>query len=58
MYYPKSQIQENLHTNGGELKPSNSSEEYKGYYFKTSNGEFFTGKSPSDKPKVSISNDG
>ena len=39
MYYPKSQIQENLHTNGGELKPFNSSEEYKGYYFKTSNGE-------------------
>ena len=54
MYYPKSQIQENLHTNGGELKPFNSSEEYKGYYFKTSNGEFFTGKSPSDKPNTPL----
>ena len=54
MYYPKSQIQENLHTNGGELKPFNSNDEYKGYYFKTSNGEFFTGKSPSDKPNIPL----
>ena len=28
MYYPKSQIVENLYTNGGELKPYNSNEEY------------------------------
>jgi hypothetical protein len=54
MYYPKSQIQENLHTNGGELKPFNSEKEYKGFYFKTSNGEIFSGKNPEDKPNIPL----
>lgn len=54
MYYPKSQIQENLYTNGGELKPFNSEKEYKGYYFKTSNGEIFSGKNPDDKPNTPL----
>lgn len=54
MYYPKSQIIENLYTNGGELKPYNSKDEYKGYYFKTSTGEFFTGKNPKDKPNTPL----
>ena len=54
MYYPKSQIIEDLYTNGGELKPFNSETEYKGYYFKTSNGEIFSGKNPSDKPNIPL----
>lgn len=54
MYYPKSQIVENLYTNGGELKPYNSEKEHKGYYFKTSTGEFFTGKNPEDKPNTPL----
>lgn len=54
MYYPKSQIIENLYTNGGELKPFNSEKEYKGYYFRTSNGETFSGKNPSDKPNIPL----
>jgi hypothetical protein len=54
-YYPKSQIKTNLYTNGGEytlLSNLNSStlSDYTGYYFKTSTGQTFTGKSPSDVP--------
>ncbi len=54
-YYPKSQIKTNLYTNGGEFtliqnQTSNQSGDYIGYYFKTSTGQTFTGKSPSDIP--------
>jgi len=49
MYYPKSQIQPNLYTSGNEyaLKttPNNS---YTGYYYKTSSGRYYTGKTPED----------
>ena len=54
MYYPKSQIIENLYTNGGELSPFNSNEDYIGYYFQTSNNEFYSGKNPDDKPNVRL----
>ena len=54
MYFPKSQIIENLHTNGGELKDPNSSTDYVGYYFKTSDGEFYSGKNPEDKPNTPL----
>ena len=46
MYYPKSQIKTNLVTKGGELKLLRDNTEYQGDYWKTSNGEFFTGKNP------------
>jgi hypothetical protein len=54
-YYPKSQIKTNLYTNGGEYTTSSNPNsltvtEYKGYYYKTSTGQLYTGKSPSDKP--------
>lgn len=49
MYYPKSQIVPNLTTSGGELQSPDGTN-YNGNYFKTSDGRFFTGKSPSDKP--------
>ena len=51
MYYPKSQIQTDLYTNGDELlylnPPQNT---YVGYYWKTSQGKYFTGKTPQDLP--------
>jgi hypothetical protein len=50
MYYPLSQITTNLSTNGGEYIYSSTKENYKGSYFKTSKGEYFTGKTPQDGP--------
>lgn len=52
MYFPKSQIKTNLYTNGGEYQISSTGDEYKGPYFKTSTGDFYTGKNPDDKPVV------
>jgi hypothetical protein len=49
-YYPKSQIKENQYTNGGEYLISSTQENYKGYYWSTSKKEYFTGKTPKDKP--------
>lgn len=54
MYYPKSQIKDNLYTNGGEFYLETTNEEYKGYYFKTSTGNFFTGKNPNDLPNIKL----
>lgn len=50
MYYPLSQITPNLNTNGGEFAYANTKQEYKGYYYKTSKEEYFTGKTPQDGP--------
>ncbi len=50
MYYPLSQITTNLNTNGGEFIYANTKQEYKGDYYKTSKGEYFTGKTPQDGP--------
>jgi hypothetical protein len=49
MYYPKSQIVTNLYTNGQEYIIKSTSENYIGNYWKTSDGKFFTGKTPEDK---------
>ncbi len=46
MYYPKSQISPNQYTNGGELIYNLTKLEYKGYYYKTSNGQYYSGKTP------------
>ena len=48
-YYPKSQVTTNLNTNGGELAYTNG-QEYIGYYWKNPKGQFFTGKTPQDRP--------
>lgn len=45
-YYPKSQIKTNLYTKGGELQIVSTKENYIGYYWKTSKGEFFSNKNP------------
>lgn len=54
MYYPKSQIKINLYTNGGEFTNNNTKQDYQGYYFKTSSGQFFTGKTPQNPPNVPL----
>lgn len=56
MYFPKSQITTNLYTNGGDYVYSNSPEGgyYIGFYFKTSNGKYYTGKNPNDTPVQEI----
>jgi len=55
MYFPNSQIKTNLYTNGGEYILSTTKKEYKGYYYKLSNGKSYTGKSPNDKPNILLS---
>jgi len=53
-YYPKSQILPNQKTNGKELILASNREPYKGDYYKLSNGETFTGKTPSDGPNLKL----
>jgi len=49
-YYPLSQVQTGLFTNGGEyVFKYDLNIEYKGSYFKTSNGKFYTEKFPNDQ---------
>ena len=55
MYYPKSQIKTSLYTNGGEYFREDTREEYKGYYWKNSRGEFYVGKTPNETPLVALS---
>ena len=55
MYFPKTQITTDLYTNGNEYIYANSTSNsegnyYTGYYFKVSNGKFYTGKNPNDPP--------
>lgn len=47
-YYPKSQIKTDLYTKGKEFRIILSQEEYIGYYWKTSKGEYFSGRNPKD----------
>lgn len=48
MYYPSHQIKSNLYTNGDEFKYLYNNENYIGFYYKTSNGDFYTGKNNQD----------
>jgi len=50
MYYPLSQISINLYTNGGEFAYLSTKQPYIGYYWKTSKGKYYTGKTPQDTP--------
>lgn len=49
MYYPKNQIETNLYSRD-ELVFANTTQFYTGFYFKTSDGQYFTGKEPNDGP--------
>jgi hypothetical protein len=50
MYYPQSQIKTNLHTNGSELEYKSNKTQYTGYYWTTSDGKYYSGKTPQDTP--------
>ena len=54
MYYPKSQVKTNLYTNGGDFTARNSSTLYKGYYYETSDGRYFSGKTPNESPTFEL----
>ena len=54
MYFPKSQIKSNLYTNGGEYITSTTKIEYIGYYYETSSGQKYTGKTPQDGSNISL----
>lgn len=49
-YFPKNRVVSNLFTQGAELIVEATGQEYRGYYFKTYTGQFFSGKTPQDKP--------
>lgn len=53
-YYPLSQIKSNLHTNGKEFTLTSTNQDlntsYSGYYWKTSDGKYYTGRTPQDTP--------
>ena len=52
-YYPLSQIKTNLYTNGTEFTTLDGVV-YTGYYFKTSTGQLFTGRTPQDLPNQEL----
>lgn len=47
MYYPLSKIISNLYTSGKELYNKATKQDYRGYYFSTFDGKYFSGKSSS-----------
>ena len=51
-YYPISQIQTNLYTNGNEFYQSDTGIPYRGYYYTVSNGDTFTGTNPINGPSI------
>ena len=55
MYIPKSQIKSNLYTEGTEFIRVDNNLPYNGYYYKTSKGKFYTGKTPEEGLKANKS---
>jgi len=53
-YYPLSQVKTNLYTNGEEYVLKYDKSSYIGYYWKTSTGKFYTGKTPQDPNSLEI----
>lgn len=53
MYYPPSQIVTNQYTAGGEFTINGVN--YQGDYWYTSDGKYFTGKSPQNQPRTRLS---
>ena len=51
MYYPKFKIITNLFTNTKEFVIKETNSVYTGFYWKTYDGKFYTGKSPDDSSK-------
>lgn len=53
-YYPKTQVKTNLYTNGNEYVSSLTQQPYQGYYYETSDGQKWTGKTPENGPNISL----
>ena len=53
-YYPLSQVKSNLYTDGKEFVIKSNNSPYTGFYWKTSQGTFYTGKNPNDVTSVEI----
>lgn len=56
-YYPLSQITTNLYTNGFELYNKSTLKSYIGYYYKLSDGKYYSGKTPQDLPSFELISD-
>tara|TARA_B100001093_G_scaffold237161_2_gene227285 strand:+ start:2946 stop:3863 length:918 start_codon:yes stop_codon:yes gene_type:complete len=54
MYYPKSQIKTDLYTNGNEYSIKGSQTSYVGYYWKTSQNKFYSGKTPNSGDNLQL----
>ena len=54
MYYPLSQIQTNLYTNGQEYIIKYNNQNYTGFYWRSSTGKIFTGRTPQDPPNLEL----
>jgi hypothetical protein len=48
MYIPQNRIITNLYTSGGEYVSIQTQDDYIGFYYKTSQGKFFKGKTPNE----------
>lgn len=53
MYYPKSQIKTNLYSNNN-FTIIETQKLYTGYYWETSTGKYYTGKTPQDTPTLEL----
>lgn len=54
MYIPKNKIITNLYSRDKKLVYKKSQEYYTGYYWKSYDGKFFTGKNPNEKPSFEL----
>jgi len=54
MYIPLNKIITNLYTSGNEYVTVSDKKDYVGFYFKTYEGRFYTGKTPNDTPVVEL----
>ncbi len=54
MYIPTNKIQTNLFTSGNEFLTINDRNNYRGFYWVSHDGKFFTGKTPNDHPVIRL----
>ena len=54
MYIPKNRILTNQYSNDRKLVYKSTKEFYIGFYYKTFDGKYFTGKTPNDLPNVEL----
>jgi|TARA_R100001224_G_scaffold113501_1_gene99097 hypothetical protein len=54
MYIPKNRILTNQYTSDNKLMVKETQEFYRGYYYKTFEGKYFTGKTPNELPNVEL----